>query len=256
MSDKGRKLYNGITNIDDDIIMAALAARPQAGAPVKKKRSKMYYVYRWGGLAAAVVSLAVVGILVIPQMLNGSKSDDAQSAYTSTSNSTTTADVAGDSDYYYDSVAEATSDSDSYKDKENDAAASEGVYDWNNADSGECTELEDNQIMLGLEVADVKTIVVSYPGYDSIVIDDDIADKLIDLINGIGILTEKDDYLDVTEEDYATISIEMIDGQYLEITPKYPYILIDGVPYQGPSKDKAIYNLALYLNDIVKLLFE
>lgn len=257
MSEKGRKLYNGITNIDDDLIMAALEAKPSVkAAPVKKKKPAMYYVYRWGGAAAAVIALAVVGILVVPMMTKNSESANymTDSAPMYSANDSAVAEV--DSD-----TCENTGSSYGIKDSETNGIESD--YYAEETDEEYCSEvadasdvvLEEDQIYLDVDFDKVEEITLTYPGHDTVVIETSVAEEIVELVNSMGILSIKEDYQDVTTDEYATIEVEMVDGSVLEITPKYPYIFINGEVYECEGKARGIYNLALFINEFCKEYF-
>jgi len=257
MSEKGRKIYNGITNIDDDLIMAALEAKPAA----KKKKSAKVYIYTWGAAAAAVIALAVVGIIVVPMMsknMSDTTATNATGAYFAADSTATASD----------SVCEATTSDYGIKDSEEscDVAnfdmespdysdASAESDSTNTAPTVSLEDLGENQILLSVDYDEVEEVTLSYPGYDTVVIEDSVASQMVDLINSMGVLTIKDDYNDVTTENYATIELAMADGSDIEITPKYPYIFIDGEVYECESKSRGIYNLALYINEFCSTYF-
>jgi len=271
MSDKGRKMYNGITNIDDDIIMAALEAKPKKVTPIneektnkaKKKHSKMYYFYTWGGAAVAVLCLAVIGIAVLPTMFS-SKNESTSMAPNSATSSWDEAGSASDSfsskgddsDGWYSEEASSAEPSESQS--TNDVNSQTTVEDSSTIEEVVINpeDLEENQIYVNINFADVKEIIVVYPGYENVVMGYDDAYETVTLINKMGILTVKDDYVDGTQSDYATIIVVTTDGSLTEIMPKYPYVFVDGVVYKGNSKDKGIQNLAKYINEFVSTYVE
>lgn len=263
MSDKGRKIYNGITNIDDDIIMAALSAKPAAQKTGKKKHKAMFYVYTWGGVAAAVICLAVVAIVFVPKILGGVNYSSSDSAASSTSStkvdySADVSDIATPNDSAVSDAGSTVKDPNGLDDT-NEWSSSTTEPNEGNSDTeysgSEIADLGDNQIHVDIDMADVDNVSISYPGYESITMEGSLANQIVDYINNLGILTAKEDYNDVTTENYATISLIMDDGQIIEITPKYPYIFVNGEVYECAPKDSGIYKLSVLLSEICANLF-
>ena len=269
MSEKGRKIYNGITNIDDDLIMAALAAKPQAMAPVKKKKSKMYYVYRWGAAAAAVICLAVVGIVLFPVLSNKGSSDSATS-YAPMSDSTnsvaeSTSSIKGDGNYNGYSDTDAACDTE-VADMDEATATEDTNSDEVSADSEYVTiisSFEDtatgaqvNQVTVDLEPDDVEKVTIQYPGKEPIVVDEVYVNIVANIVGDMGVLTKTEYSADVIDEDCAKITMKMSDGSELDIVPNYPYISINGVVYECDQENKAIEKLAVYINELLSIYYQ
>lgn len=256
MSEKGRKIYNGITNIDDDLIMAALAAKPQAVAPVKKKKSAMYYVYRWGAAAAAVIALAVVGILVIP-VLTSKNTESATANYASPADTSSkeehyseTADATDDAGgSYYPSAGQDEEASSSTNSEDADSFEFDSEDSVSDGETGAITEIGEDQILVDFDIDDIEEVTVIYPGYDDLIVESSVAAQIVELVNELGILNLVDDYDNETDEKCATIELLMNDGSIIEISPQPPYIIIDGEAYE--SMNQVVDEIITYLNDLV-----
>lgn len=262
MSDQSKKLFNGITNIDDDLIEAALASK---GAPKRKKKTNVYKIYRWGSIAAAAVCFIVLGIVLVPKIMDRGKGYSNDAAYFepnkhhfSSTETVETAEAGGSSAQSSNKSESSTMTNSATGNECADSMAADAAPIEAEASSSNEITAGDNVEAVIEEVVIEEALTLEYeyedisfailrrePGTDMFMTEKAISD-VTELVTSLGTLTRSNAKADAIG---LTLTLMVRDGADREITISLPYVWVDGSLYESEHGRKAIEELNDYLEE-------